>query len=615
MTLHPSPQLRRREWLDLTGTWAFAHDDADVGLAQSWFERADCFDREIAVPFPPESRASGIAEPDEHPVVWYRRAFRLGDVPGYERSRRVVLHFGAVDYEARVWVNGAFVGGHEGGHSSFSLDITEALRNDSDQAIVVRAVDRPRDLSQPRGKQTWEAEPQRIWYHRTSGIWQPVWLEAVAPLHVAELRWTPETARGRLGVAVRLSREPDRPVRLRVRLMLGGDVLADDSYLVQREESSRDIAVEPGPSNAHRRKLLWTPAHPNLVDAVIALEDADGTVIDEVDSYVGLRSVEATDGLFLLNGRPSYLRLVLSQGYWPESHLAAPSENAIRREVEAIKSLGFNGVRIHQKVEDPRFLYWCDRLGLFVWSEMANAYLFTNRAVLRLTREWTEIVERDYSHPSIVTWVPFNESWGVPNLPGDDAQRDYVRAVYHLTKALDPTRPVIGNDGWEHFVGDVWGIHDYALDGEVLRERYGTPEALARTLVARPQHHRAVLGDLPRDGRPVVLSEFGGISYAPRPGTPWFGYGSVANADEFLAKYAELVEAVLDSPSLAGFCYTQLTDTEQEANGLLNADRSPKLDPAAVAAVTRRYSKAIPADVVSAAQQAGMVTAYGESAG
>jgi hypothetical protein len=347
----------------------------------------------------------------------------------------------------------------------------------------------------------------------------------------------------------------------------------------------------------------------------VVLEDGDGEVLDTVHSYVGLRSIEATDGLFLLNGHPSYLRLVLSQGYWPESHLAAPNEDAIRHEVEAIKSLGFNGVRIHQKVEDPRFLYWCDRLGLFVWSEMANAYLFSNEAVLRFTREWTEIVERDYSHPSIVTWVPFNESWGVPNLPGDPRQRDYVRAIYHLTKALDPTRPVIGNDGWEHFVGDIWGIHDYSLDGDMLRERYGTMQAVTETLTARPQHHRAVLDDQPRAGRPVVLSEFGGISYAPRPGTPWFGYGSVADSDGFLAKYAELTHAVLDSPGVAGFCYTQLTDTEQEANGLLNADRTPKLDPAKVAAVTRRVSRAISADVVTAVQQAGIVTAYGESTG
>jgi hypothetical protein len=360
-----------------------------------------------------------------------------------------------------------------------------------------------------------------------------------------------------------------------------------------------------------RRKLLWTPSHPNLVDAQIVLEDEDGHVLDTVQSYVGLRSVEATDGLFLLNGRPSYLRLVLAQGYWPESHLAAPSDAALRREVELIKSLGFNGVRVHQKVEDPRFLYWCDRLGLYVWAEMANAYAFSESAIRRFTHEWLSVVRRDYSHPSIITWVPFNESWGVPNLPTDPAQRDFVRGIYHLTRAVDPTRPVIGNDGWEHLVGDIWSIHDYTVDGDALRQRYGTLTAMEETLKGRPEHHRAVLDDTPRDGRPIVLSEFGGITYTPEPGRPWFGYGSVANDEEFLRKYEDLVSAVVDCASIAGFCYTQLVDTEQETNGLLRADRTPKLDPALIRAITSRVSKAIPGDVISAVQQASMVAALG----
>jgi Glycosyl hydrolases family 2, TIM barrel domain len=308
------------------------------------------------------------------------------------------------------------------------------------------------------------------------------------------------------------------------------------------------------------------------------------------------------------------MRLVLDQGYWPDTLLAAPSDEALKAEVEAIKALGFNGVRIHQKVEDPRFLYWCDRLGLYVWSEMAAAYAFSTTAVDRFVREWLEVVRRDYSHPSIVTWVPFNESWGLPNLPGDDAQRSFVRAVYNLTKALDPTRPVIGNDGWEHLVGDIFGIHDYALDASALRERYGTPEAIERTLRSRPQHHRVVL-DAERAQQPIVLSEFGGLSFTPQAGTPWFGYGSVPDKDTLLARYTDLVDAILDSPSIAGFCYTQLTDTEQEANGLLHADRSPKLDPAAVAKVTSRPSKAIPGDIVAAAQEAGIVTSFGQGSG
>jgi beta-galactosidase/beta-glucuronidase len=615
MALHPTPQFRRRDWLDLDGPWAFAYDDGDVGLDQAWPEHPECFGRTITVPFPPESAASGIDDTSEHPFVWYRRTFRLDDVAGWGANQRLLLHFGAVDYNARVWLNGLPVGGHEGGHSSFTLDVTEAVRGDGEQAIVVRAEDQPTDLSQPRGKQFWETEPRRIWYHRTTGIWQPVWAEAVARTHIEELRWTPDTDRGVLGIQVRLNRAPETPLRLRVRLSLRDDLLADDTYLVQRQELSRDVGLEPVVLNIGRRKLLWSPRHPNLVDAELTLQTADGTTIDEVHSYVGLRSVRAADGVFLLNGLPSYLRLVLSQGYWPESHLAAPGEDAIRREVESIRALGFNGVRIHQKVEDPRFLFECDRQGLFVWSEMASAYVFTENAVERFTREWLEVIKRDYNHPSIVTWVPFNESWGLPNLATDEAQRAYVRGIYGLTKALDPNRPVIGNDGWEHVVADIWGIHDYALDGEALRDRYGSIEAIERTVAGRPQHHRIQLDGGPRTGQPVVLSEFGGISYRPTPGTPWFGYGSVADSDALIAKYAELVNAVLDSPGIAGFCYTQLTDTEQESNGLLDAARRPKVDPERLAPITRRPSRAIPGDFVAAAQEAGIVTAFGNAGG
>ncbi len=611
MTMHPFPQLRRQNWLDLTGRWGFAYDDGDVGLSQGWHENAEPFERTIEVPYPPESELSGIHDPTEHPFVWYRRSFRLSQVSGYSRGQRLLLHFGAVDYAAQVWVNGVFVERHEGGHSSFSTDVTAALREGDEQFIVVRVEDQPRDLTQPRGKQYWETKPAKVWYHRTTGIWQPVWLEAVGAAYIELLAWTPHTRRGSVGVNVRLNTEPQPGLRLRVRLSREGHAVADDTYVVQRQETAREIGLEPGAGQTLRRKLLWAPSHPNLVDAEVVLEDADGRTIDAVESYVGLRSVEAADGLFLLNGRPSYLRLVLAQGYWPESLLAAPDGDALRREVELIKSLGFNGVRVHQKVEDPRFLYWCDRLGLFVWAEMANAYTFTEEAVRRFTHEWLSVVRRDYSHPSIVTWVPFNESWGVPDLPGDGAQRDFVRGIYHLTKAVDPTRPVIGNDGWEHLVGDIWSIHDYALSGDVLRERYGSPEAAEGALHGRPQYHRAVLDDGPRGDRPIILSEFGGITYTPRPGTPWFGYGSVANDEEFLRKYNDLVSAVLDSPSIAGFCYTQLTDTEQETNGLLRADRTPKLDPARVSEITSRPSRAIPGDFVHAVQQASLVTALG----
>lgn len=622
---HPRPQRTRARWTDLDGAWGFAYDDGDVGLGDGWERDAAPFTRTITVPFPPESPASGIGDPSFHAVVWYRRTFEYAAEGRVNRGRRrvfrrgageaagppgerLLLHFGAVDYRARVWVNGQLVATHEGGQTPFSADITTALRADSaEQVVVVRAEDRWDDLTQPRGKQYWEPESRGIWHSRTTGIWQPVWLEPVAATHIADLRWTSDPDRGAIGLRVTLNQAPAAPLRLRARLTLGGELLADDTYAVTGRETAREIGVAVGnlSTSTNRQRYLWAPEHPNLIEAELTLLDGDAA-LDEVGSYTGMRSVGAEGGHFLLNGQPYYQRLVLQQGYWPESHLAAPSAEALRREAELIKELGFNGARVHQKVEDPRFLFWCDRLGLLVWGEMANAFVFSPLAVERLTREWLDVVRRDASHPCIVAWMPLNESWGVPALPRDPAQRDYVRALYHLTKALDPTRPAIGNDGWEFLSNDIWGIHDYTPTGETLRERYGTPEALARILagtVPPPQNHIITLPGVAHAGQPVLITEFGGIGFAPAAGESWFGYDTVGNTDEYLARYADFVEAILSCPTVIGFCYTQFTDTAQETNGLLTDTRQHKLDPAKIRAINTAPSKAIPREVVSSAQK------------
>jgi beta-galactosidase/beta-glucuronidase len=607
--LHPRPQMARPGWLNLDGQWQFAFDNNDVGLKQNWINRPEMFDQLINVPFPPESAASGIGDTSLHQVVWYRRTFQVNNE---EAGRHWLLHFGAVDYQAQVWVNGYLIAQHEGGHTPFEADITSVLNtgSGSEQVLVVRAVDNPSDLTQPRGKQYWEEQPRRIWYHRTTGIWQPVWLETVGSIYVSEIRWTPDLNQGLLGMELRLNRTPSQPVRVNVQLTVDSVQLADDTYAIDGSHLRRAIALETHELTMSREQVLWSPEFPNLIQAVIRLE-ADGKVLDEVYSYAGLRSVGFANGRFLLNGRPYYIRSVLEQGYWPESHLAAPSEEALRLEVELTKELGFNSIRIHQKVEDPRFLYWCDRLGLMVWGEMANAYVFSAQAVERLTREWLEVIRRDYSHPSIVTWVPLNESWGVPGLEHDPAQQHYVRALYHLTHALDNTRPVIGNDGWEHLVSDVWGIHDYALDGNTIRERYSTPQAVEQTLREVQPHYRSiVLPDTRRDGEPIMLTECGGISFAPQQGTLWWGYLPVSDETSFLEKYDEVITAITDCPTISGFCYTQLTDTGQEVNGLLRADRSHKLDPQRVREITRRPSRALPGEVLDNVQTVSEVTSF-----
>jgi beta-galactosidase/beta-glucuronidase len=597
--LHPCPQLRRERWIDLCGPWGFAFDDADRGLIERWFEQAEPFDREIRVPFPPESELSGIHETGFHRVVWYRREIKVEEA---DRKNRLLLHFGAVDYKATVWVNGRMAVEHEGGQTPFSAEISSLLVPGEAQVIVLRAEDEPRDLQQPRGKQYWEEYPGYIWYHRTTGIWQPVWLEPVPQVAITEIRWTPDVDRFGAGLVLRLDRTP--PEGWRVRVQLKGDrptrILLDDTCLLSGRELRRDLLLDINDAAVRRRRtLLWSPEHPNLLEATIELIDAKGTVVDRVESYFGLRRIEARDGRFIINGIPVFLRLVLAQNYWPDSLLAAPDANALKREVELAQSLGFNGIRIHQKIEDPRFLYWCDKLGMLVWGEAANAYVYSDRAAEMLTREWLEAVRRDYSHPSIITWVPLNESWGVPDLDRSAQQRDFVRALYHLTKAVDPTRPVISNDGWQHAIGDVFGVHDYAPTGEMLRERYADRATIARTFREVRPHHHPLLGEgVEVEDEPIVISEFGGLGFVPQSSEDWFGYGQFASADDLLARYEELVDALLASTALAGFCYTQLTDTAQETNGLLTVNREPKFDIERVRAINSRPSKAVPSEIL-----------------
>jgi len=594
--LHPRPQLTRANWTDLNGPWDFAHDDGDIGLSERWFERPVNFPQRILVPFPPESAASGLLERGFHRVLWYRRDF---DWPMAERSSPLRLHFGAVDYRARVWVNGTPVAEHEGGHTPFHADIGHALANGETQTIVVRVEDDPKDLAQPRGKQDWDLEPHAIFYHRTSGIWQTVWLEPLPQRFVESLRWTTDAQSGRVGVRVKLNRASTPVHALRVTLEAHGQVFIEDTCRIGTDELNREFQIDPVTFQLERHRLVWSPESPNLLEAMIELLDSDGNVIDRVHSYLGLRSVGLNAGRFTLNNSPYYLRLVLAQNYWPESHLAAPSPEALRLEVERTKSLGFNGVRIHQKVEDPRFLYWCDRLGLLVWGEMANAYVFTPESQTRLVREWLEVIERDASHPCIVTWVPINESWGVPNLEGDAAQRNFVRSLYYLTKSLDPSRPVIGNDGWEFLCADILGIHDYADDGETLRARYATEDALEQTLgTVQPSRRNFFLDGHRRSDQPVMLTEFGGLSLRPEDDELWWGYGAIKDHAGLLEKLEELFAAVLASSVITGFCYTQLTDTEQEQNGLLRADRTPKLEPEMIRGIVTRVSSALQHDTI-----------------
>ncbi len=577
---YPRPLLVRDAWVSLNGPWDFASEEP-----AHWRNPTDVtWNGTIIVPFAPETEASGIADTGFHHVCWYRRTF---EAPTLDNGARLILHFGAVDYAATVWVNGMIVTRHEGGYTPFAADITDYLTPIGPQTVIVRADDDPLDLAKPRGKQDWQREPHVIWYPRTSGIWQTVWLETVPRSSIRHLHWLPNLQRWEIGLEATIAGELRDDLRLHVTLRSGDNVLADDAYAVIGTDVTRRIGLsDPGVDN-YRNELLWSPQQPTLLDAVLELRDGNGAVIDRVESYTALRSIDVQGDRFILNGRPIGLRMVLDQGYWPESGLTAPNDDALRRDVELAKAMGFNGVRKHQKIEDPRYLSWADRLGLLVWEEMPSAYRFTRTSVERVTRDWLAAIDRDISHPCIITWVPFNESWGVPDLPGTAAQREYVRALYHLTKTIDPDRPVIGNDGWESIATDIIGIHDYDGDPERIARRYASPEAIPNLFRReRPGGRLLSLAEDARIDQPIILSEFGGIALSADAHASW-GYTRSGSAREFAECYQRLLETVRSLSLFAGFCYTQFADTYQESNGLLYADRTPKFPLEEIAAATR----------------------------
>ncbi len=593
-TAYPRPQLERCGWTSLNGRWRFRFDDERLF---SHPRQITDWPLSIVVPFPPEAQASGIADRGFHRACWYERDFDIAIDAGRER---VILRFGAADYAARVWVNGHSVAAHEGGHTPFSADISQALDPSGRQTVTVLVEDDPFDLAKPRGKQDWQLEPHSIWYPRTTGIWQTVWLEKVSRTYVEKIRWTPNVEGFSIGFEARIAGDADADLTLEVNLNHGERPLARDTYRVLDREVDRVVILADPGIDDFRNELLWSPERPTLLDAHIRLLRG-GEVIDEFKSYTALRSVTILRERFMLNGRPYLLRLVLDQGYWPDTLLASPNDAALKKDVELAKAMGFNGVRKHQKIEDPRYLYWADRLGLLVWEEMPSAYRFTRTAIKRTVKEWTEAIERDYSHPCVIVWVPFNESWGVPELTSARTQRHAVEALYHLTKTLDATRPVIGNDGWESSATDIIGIHDYDANTDHLRQRYGA-EIGTDTLFdrRRPGGRILTLDGYPHRGQPVMLTEFGGIAFAkhPEPGVDrTWGYTAAATEQEFTAMFQALLDTVIHTALFAGFCYTQFADTFQEANGLLCADRAPKIPLEEIAKATRMSRTHIPGGV------------------
>lgn len=548
---HPFPQMVRAEWLNLNGTWEFAETDDDKDT--SWLSDKAYPDK-IVVPFCRESKLSGLARTGFIRNVWYRRTFQK---PADWKSDRVRLHIGACDWKTTVWVNGQPAGEHVGGSAPLCFDITDLLRA-GDNTVVVHAFDDTRSGAQATGKQAHSEKSQGYCYTRTTGIWQTVWLEGVGSTFIGDVRIEPDPANSR----VILQAEVDGPCD---GLTLKAVALADGKEVGSAETSAdwRNGRLVLNLSD----KRLWSIEEPFLYDLKLVLLRG-GQPIDAVDSYFGLRDVTIHGAAVLINGKPVFQRTVLDQGFYPDGVWTAPSDEALQNDIKMSQAVGFNGARLHQKVFEPRFLYWADKLGYIVWGEYPNwGQNYNNPAInLPTVEEWTELVRRDRNHPSVIGWCPFNETCKEAG--------PLQKVVFNVTKAIDPSRPTIDSSGWYHGVAnpDIMDAHDYEADPAKFRAKWD--DAFKSGVLA--QQYR---GDSRSKGPvPFFISEYGGIGW--NVGEGGFAYADTPkDVEAFYTRFQGLTDAMLDNPNIFGYCYTQLTDVEQEQNGLYTFGRKSKFDP------------------------------------
>ena len=550
---YPRPQFVRDKWMNLNGTWQFVMDMDNTGRERKLFQTEQFlheFQREILVPFCPESRLSGIGYTDFIPAVWYRRTMELQEE---YLTGRTLLHFGAVNFHAVVWVNGQQAGEHRGGYAPFSLDVTK-LVHPGDNELIVYAENNVRSRMQPCGKQAISRESQGTSYTRTTGIWQTVWLEFLPDDYICSAKITPLVQNEQALVQMEIRGGST----VTAQVFLDGKAISESSVPIVNGQAVMMLSV-PDP-------VLWDVGRPNLYDLVLTLDTGDC-----VRCYFGMRSVEIQkDGLYL-NGRPLFMRTILDQGFYPEGIYTAPTDEDLKNDILLSMDLGFNGARFHQKAFEPRSLYWADKLGYIVWGETAcNPIRTSPAAFTRIAAELTEIVNRDYNHPCLIGWMPENETYW----RRDELNEENQRTLWQITKQLDPYRPVIDASGGVHFDTDMFDVHDYNQDPESLRQ------SLACMADDAEAYHNPCNIEICRlnqyKGQPFWVSEYGGTFWNPDDPNGW-GYGNAPKTEEeFADRYAGLTAVLLEHPRVCGFCYTQLTDIEQEQNGLYKYDRSRK---------------------------------------
>ncbi len=556
---YPRPQFERTTWQNLNGTWTYTFDFGLSG-ADRGYQNSKGFDGKITVPFCPESKLSGVAYTDFINGIWYQRTLQ---VPADWTGKNILLHFGAVDYEATIYIDGKFVMKHFGSSSSFTADITKFAKPGQSVNLVVGVKDDLRSGLQPGGKQCAVYYSRGCDYTRTTGIWQTVWMEPVAPEALKQVIATPDIDQKQLVIRPSFYEESMNNT-LTVKMFDGKKVVAQKTVNACNE----NIVVLPV-----KDMKLWSPESPFLYDLTYTVKNKDGKVIDEVKSYAGMRKVHNAGGYFYLNNKPYFQRLVLDQGFYPDGIWTAPSDEALKHDIELSKAAGFNGARLHQKVFEERFHYWADKLGYLTWGEFASWGLNVNNelAVRNFLSEWTEIVERDRNHPAIVTWTPFNETWA-------STDGTYVRLMndtYNLTKAIDPTRPVNDASGDGHIKTDLWTVHDYTRDYDKLVANHTFKPGV------EPYRNEPKKGFLAKyNGQPYMVDEFGGLPWIKESerSSSW-GYGSnIDKIEDFYNILDKQIDAIKACKHIVGFCYTQLTDVEQEKNGIYFYDRTTKFD-------------------------------------
>ena len=571
---YPRPDFIRENYISLDDVWLFGFDDS--GEIYKSLKKGEDYDLplEIIVPFPYQSPASGINSQEKHERVCYKKVFNAD----FSANKTALLHFGAVDHDAEVWLNGRYIGCHSGGYTPFCFDVSDILRNGSNElAVYVTDEFRPDSV---RGKQIWDGEPWGCHYSAVTGIWQEVWLEFTDRDYITDVNFVTDFDAHSVTAEITFNNK--------IKGFLSADVLKNgEDYMSLRQSvngrTAKLLIAFEDCGIKDKEYYAWSPAHPNLFDVSFCLETENGK--DTVETYFGVREIHAEKDKIYFNNSQVYWRMVLDQGYWTEGIYRPDDDDRFREDVEWTLKLGFNAARKHQKIEDPKYYYWADRLGLPVWGELPSFYGYTDYACADAENTMREFIARDKNHPCIIAWIPFNESWGLRSLLGDERQADLARELYYICKRTDPSRLVSTNDGWENvFPTDICGIHDYRSFDEKLTEYY-SDKKFFESGAARTGHPYLSAGES-YCGQPVMLTEFGGKRIE---GSDGWGYDlPIETTEKYIADIKADVDNILNTPTFCGYCYTELTDVYQETNGLLRMDRTPKADAEQLAEIFRK---------------------------